>query len=241
MKRKRLWAVIAAVVVMAAACGGGDDTDDNDSSDTTVPAADTEPGAACTTAQAAVTQLFEQIAAVADQPAAVEQVLGQTIAAETAAETACSTAQHAAFISELKNYHSSCGVLFAEYNQLFNQISITAGSLADVANNIEVALAVKDSEALLSYLQPKDDGIETWEQLLGALAELDARTVASACPGKDQAVFGYHEVAPFLARTDMTLTAAYETFTTTDCIFLGLGGDSERYKELGCEQVRAAR
>ena len=230
MKHKCLWTVAVAGIfaVGAAACGGDDSSDENDDDGTTVPAAETELGEACVTAQAAVTQLFEKVAAVANQPAAAEQVLGQTLVAETAAETACGPAQHALFVSELKNYHSSCVTFFAEYNLLFNQASITAKNLADIANNMEIAWAVQDIEALIRYLQPKTTGLETMEQHILAWTELDARTAVSGCPGKDQAVFTFYEVEPFLTRIDATLTGADETFTDIDTeldkIFASLAG-----------------
>ena len=227
MKRKSLWTVAVAIIfaVVAAACGGDDSNDENDSGGTaTVPAAEIELSEACVTAQAAVTQLFEKVAAVADQPAAAEQVLGQTLVAETAAETACGSAQHALFVNELKNYHSSCVPFFAEYNVLFNQASITAKNLADLANNMEIALAVKDNAALISYLQPKTTGIETMDQHALAGDELDARTAGSGCPGKDQAVFAFYEVEPFLTRIAATLTGADETFAKIDNILAWVSG-----------------
>ena len=221
MKHKILRTVAIAVIVTvgAAACGGDDSSDNTDNDGgTTVPAAETELSEACVTAQTVVTQLFEKVAVVANQPAAAEQVLGQTLVAETAAETACGPAEHALFVNELKNYHSSCGAFFAEFNELFNQASITAKNLAEIANNIETALAVEDNEALASYLQPKTTGLETMDQHGLALAELDARTDASGCPGKDQAVFAFYEVDPFLTRIDATLSGAYETFAKIDDI-----------------------
>ena len=221
MKHKILRNVAIAVIVAAGATAcGGDDSSDNTDNDggTTVPAAETELSETCVTAQTAVTQLFEKVAAVANQPAAAEQVLGQTLVAETAAETACGPAEHALFVSELKNYHSSCLTLFDEYNVLFNQASITAKNLADIANNIEIALAVEDNEALASYLQPKTTGIETMDQHGLAMADLDARTVASGCPGKDQAVFAFYEIEPFLTRIDATLDGADVTFAKVDDI-----------------------
>lgn len=224
MKHKRLWTIAAVVALVTAACGGDDSSDENNSSGTTVPAAETELSEACVTAQAAVTQLFEKVAAVADQPAAAEQLLGQTLVAETASETACGPAEHALFISELKNYHGSCVTIFAEYNVLFNQASITAKNLADIANNMEIALAVKDNEALISYLQPKTIGLETMDQHALAKAELDARTAVSGCPGKDQAVFTFYEVEPFLTRINETLTGADETFAKIDKIIAYVSG-----------------